>query len=152
MRKKKILFFCSHNACRSQIAEALLRQLASERFDVYSAGLKPLPVHPLVRTVMKECGIDTSTQTSKSISFYIGKEVFNHVVIVCKESEADCPALHPFALNAVVRWPMNDPSAVQTNDPQDTLDAFRRTRDELEHKITEWLNDLTNQPEQGADK
>jgi arsenate reductase len=138
MKKKKVLFFCKHNACRSQIAEAMLKQMAGDRFEAHSAGLHPRPVHPMVHTVMEERGIDTSAQTSKSIDLYSGKEVFDYIIIVCKESEADCPALVPLALN-VLRWPMNDPASVQADQPQEALEAFRAIRDELEIKLTEWL-------------
>jgi arsenate reductase len=147
MKKKKVLFFCKHNACRSQMAEALLRHLASERFEVHSAGLHPQPIHPLVDAVMKELGIDTSRQTSKSIDLYFqqqrrtGSDTFDYIIIVCKESEADCPALYPFALN-VLRWPLNDPALVPAKDPQEAIKAFRAVRDELEIKLTEWLKNL----------
>lgn len=138
MKKKSILFFCKHNSCRSQMAEALLRRLAGGQFDVHSAGLHPKPVHPLVHTVMKERGIDISAQTSKSIDLYTGKDVFDYIVIVCKESEADCPSLYPLALN-IFRWPMNDPAAVQAETPADAIEAFRDIRDEIETRLTEWL-------------
>ncbi len=98
MKKKKVLFFCKHNSCRSQMGEALLRRIAVDRFDVYSAGLHPRPIHPLVYTVMEERGIDISAQTPKSIDLYTGKEIFDYILIVCKESEADCPSLVPMAL------------------------------------------------------
>ena len=138
MKKKKVLFFCKHNSCRSQMAEALLRRLAGDRFDVYSAGLHPRPVHPLVHTVMEERGVDTSGQTSKSIDLYIGKDIFDYIIIVCKESEADCPSLYPLALN-VLRWPMNDPASVQAEVRTDAMESFRDIRDEIETKLTEWL-------------
>jgi arsenate reductase len=138
MKKKKVLFFCKHNACRSQMAEALLRRMAGDRFEVYSAGLHPSPIHPLVQTVMEERGIDVSKQTSKSIDLYAGKEIFDTIIIVCKASEADCPSLVPMALE-VLRWPMNDPAAVQADKPKDAIEAFRDIRDEIETRLTEWL-------------
>jgi arsenate reductase len=138
MKKKKVLFFCKHNACRSQIAEALLTRLAGNRFEVHSAGLYPRPIHPLVHTVMEERGVDTSGQTSKSVDLYIGKEIFDTIIIVCKASEADCPSLVPMALE-VLRWPMSDPASVQADRPKDAIEAFRDIRDEIEGKLTEWL-------------
>lgn len=138
MKKKRVLFFCKHNACRSQIAEALLRRLAGDRFDVFSAGLHPRPVHPLVSTVMEERGIDISGQTSKSIDSFTGREFFDHIIIVCQESEADCPTLYPFALD-VMRWPLNDPASVSGENPEAAMQTFRDVRDELEHKLTDWL-------------
>ena len=151
MKKKRVLFFCKHNACRSQMAEALLRRLAGDRFDTFSAGLHPRPVHPLVHTVMEERGIDVSKQTSKSIDLYMGKDAFDYVIIVCRESEADCPTLYPFALN-VLRWPMNDPASVSGDTPDDALEAFRDTRDELEAKLSQWLKALNEStPEKGKE-
>lgn len=141
MKKKRVLFFCKHNACRSQIAEGLLRRLAGERFEVFSAGLHPSPIHPLVHVVMEERGINTSSQTSKSIDFFTGKGVFDYVIIVCKTSEADCPALTPLALN-VLRWPMSDPASVQTDNSTDAIETFRDVRDQLEVKLTEWLKTI----------
>lgn len=141
MKKKKVLFFCKHNACRSQIGEALLRRLAGDRFEVFSAGLHPRPVHPLVHAVMEERGIDSSRQTAKSIDLYTGNELFDTIIIVCKTSEADCPALTPLALN-VLRWPLNDPASVSTTDPDKAIEAFRDVRDELEVKLTDWLRTI----------
>jgi arsenate reductase len=141
MKKKKVLFFCKHNACRSQMAEALLRHMAGDRFDVFSAGLHPRPIHPLVHTAMEERGVSTAGQTSKSVDFYIGKEIFEYIIIVCKASEADCPALTPLALT-VLRWPMSDPASVQADEPKDAIEAFRDIRDEIEAKLTEWLKTI----------
>ena len=136
-RKPKILFFCKHNACRSQIAEGILRHMAGERFTVYSAGLNPRPIHPHVYTVMNEIGIDIRKQATKSIDLYLGRESLNEIIIVCKESEAECPRLYPFAMH-VERWPLPDPASEQGT-PEEILAAFRRTRDRIEEKIKIWL-------------
>lgn len=136
-KKKKILFFCKHNSCRSQMAEGFLRHLAGERFEVVSAGLTPRTIHPHVYTVMDEVGIDIRKQTSKSIDMYLGGQPMDEIIIVCREGEAECPRLHPFALH-VERWPLTDPALDQ--DGEDSmLDAFRRTRDRIEDKIKIWL-------------
>lgn len=90
---------------------------------------------------MEERGIDTSGQTSKSVDFYMGKEVFDHIIIVCRESEADCPTLYPFALD-VMRWPLSDPASVPGEKQADAIQAFRDVCDELEVKLTEWLQPL----------
>lgn len=136
-KKQRILFFCKHNSCRSQMAEGFLRHLAGERFEVYSAGLTPSPIHPHVYTVMKESGIDIRKQTSKSIDLYLGQQVFDEIIIVCQEGEAECPRLYPFALK-VDRWPLPDPASEQ-GDPEAILDAFRKTRDSIEDKVKIWL-------------
>lgn len=136
-KKKRILFFCKHNSCRSQMAEGFLRRLAGEQFEVYSAGLTPRPIHPHVYTVMQEVGIDISGQTSKSIDLYLGHQPLDEIIIVCQEGEAECPRLYPFALK-VERWPLPDPASEQ-GDPETVLEAFRKTRDTLEEKVKLWL-------------
>ncbi|MBN1269403.1 MAG: arsenate reductase ArsC [Kiritimatiellae bacterium] len=109
MKKQRVLFFCKHNACRSQMAEGILRRLAGDRFEVFSAGLHPRPIHPLVYTVMEERGIDIGGQTSKSIDTFMGRERLDHVIVVCKESEAECPTLYPFAFNVLVEECVEQP-------------------------------------------
>ncbi|MEN6307041.1 MAG: arsenate reductase ArsC [Anaerohalosphaeraceae bacterium] len=139
-KKPRVLFFCKHNSCRSQMAEGLLRHIAGDHFDIYSAGLTPEPIHPLVYTVMEEIGIDISGQTPKGIELYLGHQLFDHIIIVCHEGEAECPKLYPFALH-VERWPLPDPAAVR-GDPIEIADAFRNTRDTIETKIMVWLTEL----------
>ncbi|HML75642.1 MAG TPA: arsenate reductase ArsC [Anaerohalosphaeraceae bacterium] len=139
-RKQRVLFFCKHNSCRSQMAEGLLRHMAGDRFDIYSAGLYPAPIHPLVYTVMEEIGINISSQAPKSVDLYLGRQPFDYIIIVCQESESECPRLYPFALH-VKRWPLPDPAAVR-GDPIEIADAFRNSRDTLEMKIEEWLSTI----------
>ena len=80
-KKIKILFLCTHNSCRSQIAEGLLRDMAGDKFDIYSAGVEPTSVHPLAKKVMKEIGIDISGQHSKSVIAFMEKG-FDYVITV----------------------------------------------------------------------
>ncbi|MBN2841479.1 MAG: arsenate reductase ArsC [Sedimentisphaerales bacterium] len=137
-KKKKVMFYCKHNSCRSQMAEGYLRKAAGDRFDVYSAGLSPRPIHELVYSVMSEVGISLDNQTSKGVDHYLGKDSFDYIIIVCNESEAECPRLYPFALN-LLRWPMPDPAASDGEDLTIALDEFRKTRDMIIDKIDEWL-------------
>lgn len=148
MKKERVLFFCKHNSCRSQMAEGLLRHMAGNRFEVFSAGLYPAPIHPLVYTVMEEIGIDISRQTSKGIDLYLGRELMHTVFIVCREGEAECPKLYPMALK-VERWPLPDPASV-VGEKETVLIAFRNTRDMMETKIRGWLDkmEIENQPNQ----
>jgi len=136
-KKKRILFFCKHNSCRSQMAEAFLKHRTGNRFDVFSAGLSPRPIHPLVYTVMDEAGIDIRKQTPKSIDLYLGREPLDEIIIVCQESEAECPRLYPFALH-VERWPLPDP-ALEKNGSEAMLEVFRKTRDRIKENIKIWL-------------
>ncbi len=144
-KKLRVLFFCKHNSCRSQIAEAILRSLSPDRFEVHSAGLYPQPIHPLVYTVMEEIGMNLHGHASKSVDLYLGKHPFDYIIIVCQESEADCPRLYPFALH-IEHWPMNDPAAI-TENPDAMQKAFQNTRDTLLMKIRQWVDSLETQIE-----
>lgn len=141
-KKKRVLFFCKHNSCRSQIAEAYLKYMGGDAFEVYSAGLRPEPIHPLVDTVMAEEGISLKGHTAKSVDLYLGKQPFDDIIIVCQEGEAECPKLYPFALH-VERWSLSDPAAVTGDAKEDVLKAFRYTRDAIKQRMKEWLNQNT---------
>jgi len=132
-KKERVLFYCKHNSCRSQIAEAYLKHLGGKGYEVYSAGLYPEPIHPMVYEVMKEEDISIGGQTSTGIDLYLGGAPFDQVIIVCREGEAECPKLQPFALN-IERWPLSDPAEV-TGEKELVLDAFRHTRDEIKQRI-----------------
>ena len=136
-KKKRVLFFCKHNSCRSQMAEAWLKHITPDQFEVFSAGLHPEPIHPLVDVVMQEIGISISGQTSKSIDMYLGKQGFDWIIIVCPEGEAECPKLYPFALN-IERWPLSDPASLEGSKEQ-VLETFRRIRDQIKERIEQWL-------------
>lgn len=119
------------------MAEGLLRHLAGDRFEVYSAGLYPRPVHPLAIEVIKEAGIDISRQRSKGIDDVraVGKIFF--LIIVCANAEAGCPDTYKPALVRLV-WPFDDPSRA-TGSKAAQLSRFRRTRDEIRARIERWL-------------
>jgi arsenate reductase len=119
------------------MAEAYLKYMGQDNFDVFSAGLTPEPIHPLVETVMAEEGISLKGQTAKSVDLYLGKQPFDHIFIVCREGEAECPKLYPFAMQ-VERWSLSDP-AIVTGDQDDVLAAFRHTRDAIKKHIEDWL-------------
>jgi arsenate reductase len=136
-QKPKVLFYCKHNSARSQMAEGLLRNMAADRFEIFSAGVSPRPIHPMVYTVMEEIGIDISGQTSKSIDTFFNRGLIDTIIIVCHESEVECPRLHPLALK-VLNWPLDDPAAT-FGQQQTVLQAFRFARDKLKKKLTDWL-------------
>ena len=92
-KRQKVLFVCTGNSCRSQIAEGLLRHLANDRFDVYSAGSHPSRVHPNAITVMKELNIDISGHTSDSIHHYLDKGI-DIVITVCDNAEQVLSLIH----------------------------------------------------------
>jgi arsenate reductase len=138
-RKQGVLFLCTHNAARSQMAEALLRHLAADRFEVYSAGLEPTAVHPLTRQVLIEAGIDVSGLHAKGVNEFLGKASVQHAIVVCNEEEWQCPRLFPFAV-ANVRWPFEDPMQA-TGTEAERLAAFRRVRDVIEARLRSWLQE-----------
>ena len=129
--KKTVLFLCTHNSCRSQIAEGLLRDRAGDKFAVYSAGVEPTLVHPLAKEVMKEIGIDISGQQSKSVDKFLDKE-FDYVITVCDNVRQTCP----FFPGNVERlhWNLEDPAEV-TGTEEKRLKEFRKIRDQLNDHI-----------------
>jgi arsenate reductase len=139
-RKPTVLFLCTHNAARSQMAEALLRHLAGDRFEVASAGLEPTAVHPLTRQVLIEAGIDASGLHAKGVNQFLGKASVQHAIVVCTEAEWQCPRLFPFAVGNL-RWPFEDPVQV-TGTEAERFAAFRRARDAIEARLRTWLTEL----------
>jgi len=136
--KPVILFLCTGNSARSQMAEAVLRHLAGDRFDVHSAGTEPKPVHPMTHRVMAELGIDSSGQRSKDLREYLGRVSINTAVVVCERAQQQCPRIYPFALETLY-WPFDDPAAVPPTDPERQLAEFRRVRDAIAARLREWL-------------
>jgi arsenate reductase len=137
-KKSNVLILCTGNSCRSQMAEGLLRHYAGDRFDVYSAGTVPKgEVHPLAVRVMDEIGIDISGQRPKSLEHYLGRLAIQHLIIVCDGANASCPSIWPM-MQQRHYWPFDDPAAFVGDDEQ-TLDEFRRVRDEIRGRLLEWL-------------
>jgi arsenate reductase len=132
--KKRILFLCTGNAARSQMAEGLARAFHGEVVDVVSAGSRPAGwVHPLAVKALADVGIDATSHTSKSADQFLGEE-FDVVVTVCDSAAQDCP-VWPKA-KRIEHWPIEDPSW-GPDDPKTRYDRFIQTRDELEGRIDE---------------
>lgn len=127
-----VLFVCTHNSSRSQMAEGLLRHQAGDRFDVYSAGTRPGGVNPFAVDVMAEIGIDISGHTSDPIDAYTDMPL-DIVVTVCDDAAENCPYIP--AQKANVHRGFEDPSAVTGTDEEKQA-AFRRVRDE----VAEWID------------
>jgi arsenate reductase len=136
MNKIKVLFLCTGNSARSQVAEALLREYAGDHFDVYSAGLEPKGIHPYTRQVMHEMGIDLSGQRSKHLNEYIGKLRFEHLITVCGNAEQACPTFPGAGRRQ--HWPFDDPAAVEGSE-EHKLAAFREVRDQIGRRVRAWL-------------
>ena len=135
MKKKRVLFLCTHNAARSHMAEGWLRVMSGDRFEATSAGVEATQVHLLAITVMAEIGIDISGQTSKQVKPYIGQP-WSYVITVCDSAHERCP-LFPFVTN-YRRWECPDRSQA-TGTAEERLRVFRRVRDEITARMRTWL-------------
>lgn len=129
----RVLFLCTHNSARSQMAEGLLRHVAAERFIVASAGTEKTLVRPEAVAVMAELGIDISRHTSKTYQEFLGK--VDVVVTVCDSAHQACPYFP--GVKTRLHWPVADPSGV-TGSEEDRLKAFRAARDQLREKVIEF--------------
>ncbi len=137
---RNILILCTRNSARSQMAEGILRKYVGDRFQVYSAGLDPERIHPLVEPVMREIGIDISAQRSKSVKEYLGRLTAHYLIVVCENAERDCPKIFP-GPGERLYWPFDDPAAVEGT-AEERLEAFRRVRDEIAARLRAWLREL----------
>ena len=136
MSKPKVLFLCTGNSARSQMAEGLLRAMAGDHFDVFSAGTEPKGgILPEVQEVMREVGIDTSLQWSKSVMEYMGKVNFANVITVCADAEENCPVVF-LNMGTHDHWPFDDPAKF---DEEQRLKSTRRVRDQIEEHLRLWL-------------
>jgi arsenate reductase (thioredoxin) len=137
--KQNVLFLCTGNSCRSQMAEGFLRHLAGDRFNVYSAGTDPAErVHPRAVEAMSEVGVDISGQRPKGVKEYLGKLKVRYLIIVCSGADESCPRVFPGVLHRLF-WPFDDPARL-TGDEEEMQDGFRRIRDEIAAQIEQWLS------------
>lgn len=134
--KKRVLFLCTHNSARSQMAEGLLRHLAGDRFDVASAGTEETRVHPLAIEAMREAGIDISAHRSKTLDAFTGQH-FDLVITVCDRANESCPI---FPGTHRIHWSFEDPSAATGTDEQ-RLHAFRTVRDAIRERLELFVAD-----------
>jgi arsenate reductase (thioredoxin) len=130
--KKRVLFLCTGNSARSQMAEGMLRNIAGDRYDVVSAGTNPKGLHPRSVDVMNEIRIDVSRQTSKDVQQFLGQQ-FDYVITVCDRAKAQCP-IFPGA--EPIHWGFDDPAEAP---PGSELETFRRVRDEIGQRLRLFL-------------
>lgn len=140
-KRPQVLFLCTHNTARSQMAEALLRRHTGDRFEVYSAGYEPTDINPFTRQVMAEVGLDLGGQYAKGVKEYLGKINFAYVIIVCDRAEKTCPTAFPSISRQRLFWPFEDPVAFKGTD-EEKLAKFREIRDQIDQRIRQWLNEL----------
>jgi len=137
MDKKKVIFICTGNACRSQMAEGLLRHMAGDKFEVYSAGSHPSRLHPASVAVMAEWNIDITHHTSEPINDYLETGI-DIVITVCDNAKQICPT---FPGNVKrIHWGLDDPYHGWGAKPEDLL-PYREIRDELKDRIKVFLTE-----------
>jgi len=135
-KKKRVLFLCTGNSCRSQMAEALLRELAGNEFDAVSAGTNPTRINAMAVRVMAEAAIDISSQHSKSVDEMKG-EKFDYVITVCDRAREACPVFPHDAQK--LHWSFEDP-AEATGTEEERLSVFRRVRDEIAERVRDFAS------------
>jgi arsenate reductase (thioredoxin) len=141
--RARVLFLCTHNSARSQMAEGLLRNLAGDRFEVMSAGTEATHVRPLAVRAMEEVGVDISGQESETLDRYLS-EPFDRVITVCDEANEACP-FFPGASERL-HWSFPDPSKAEGTD-EERLQVFRRVRDDIGDRIRRELIGTDNEKE-----
>ena len=129
--RERVIFLCTHNSARSQMAEGMLRAWAPARFEAFSAGTVRTALRPEAVQAMREIGIDISSQQSKSID-ELGRRSFDRLVTVCDEARESCPTLP--GVRQQEHWQIDDPSAVGGSSEK-LMAAFRRARDDLAERV-----------------
>ncbi len=136
--KPRVLFLCTGNSCRSQMAEGLLRSLAVDRFEVDSAGTNPVGLNPGAVAAMKELGVDIAGHASKSLDGFLNQRI-DYVVTVCDRARESCPTL-PGAVT-LLHWSFDDP-AVAKGSVEERQAVFRRVRDEIAERVRQFVEDV----------
>jgi arsenate reductase len=133
--KQRVLFLCTGNSARSQMAEGLLRHCAGDRYEVFSAGTQPVGLNPGAVEAMRELGIDIAGQRSKHMNEFI-RQPFDYVITVCDRAKDACPRW-PHAAT-LLHWSFEDPAAA-TGTAEERRQAFRTVRDQIRMHIEEFL-------------
>lgn len=136
--KQKVLFVCTRNSCRSQIAEGLLNKMAAKYFEVYSAGSHPSRVHPNAISVMREINIDISNHTSNSVVEYLNTGI-DIVITVCDNAKLACPIFPKKTME--IHWSIDDPSE-GWDENEEHLTNFRQARTDIQGHIKNFLNEM----------
>lgn len=136
INKKRVLFLCTGNSCRSQMAEGFLRHLAGDKFEVFSAGVKPTQMNPMATEVMSEAGVDISKHKSKPAMGFINQQ-FDYVITVCDNAKQTCPAFP--GRYKKIHWDIPDPAEFSSDSREEIFKEFRRIRDMIKEKIKEFI-------------
>lgn len=136
-KRTKVLFLCTGNSARSILAEALLRDMAGDRFEVFSAGTEPKGVNPLTLKSLEEIGVSTAGLRSKNLSEYLGQQLFGYVIIVCSHAAESCPTVWPGAQH-ILHLFFDDPAAAEGSEEQ-RLQKFREVRDQIRSALQDFI-------------
>ncbi len=139
MSKIKVLFLCTGNSARSQMAETFLKKYGGDQYEVYSAGIEPRDIHPYTERVMEEVGISLRGHYSKHIKEYMGRINFAYVIILCEEAEKQCPTTFP-GITQRLKWSFEDPAAIVESDDKKLM-KFQEVRDKIEERVKFWLSE-----------
>jgi len=138
MQRTKVLFMCVHNSARSQMAEAILNDMAGDRFEAQSAGIEPGALNPYAVKVMEEAGIDISQKKTAGVfDVYKSGLIFSYVITVCDEATAEKCPIFP-GVTQRIHWNFPDPSALHGTD-EDKLRGTREICDAIKAQIEEWV-------------
>jgi arsenate reductase (thioredoxin) len=137
MGKPTVLFLCTGNSARSQMAEALLRHRAGDRFEAHSAGTEPKGVNPLTIRVLEEIGVSTDGLRSKGVKEFLGRMTVRHMIVVCSDADKKCPTTWPGMVNRQF-WPFDDPAAAEGTE-EERLSVFRAIRDQIDARLKAWI-------------
>jgi arsenate reductase len=135
-RQQTILFLCTGNSCRSQMAEGFARRLAGDSYRVFSAGTAPKEIHPLTVRVMQEAGINITCQYSKNLTD-VPLDTVDQIVTLCGESDEHCPTLRSPVQRT--HWPLADPALARGNEAE-ILEVFRSVRDEIRARVENFFS------------
>lgn len=130
----RVLFLCTANSARSQIAEGFLRFLGKNDFEVFSAGTEPNTLHPMAIQAMQDVGIDISAQQSKHLNQFLDQE-FDYIITVCDRARDACPTFP--GDNELIHWSYPDPAALE--DPEVRMRAFRKLVIEMRERLYLWV-------------
>ena len=137
--KKRVLFLCTGNSCRSQMAEGWLRHLGGEQFDVVSAGTHRVGLNPYAVRVMQESHVDISNHVSERVDPYL-EQHFDYVITVCDRAQENCP-IFPGA-SSMQHWSFDDPAKAKGTYEQQLV-VFRKIRDEIAERIRHFIKDVS---------
>lgn len=138
-KKPKVLFLCTGNSARSQMAEGLMRHIAGADYDVYSAGLEPKGINPFAIQAMDKLGIDIRGQTSTDVMEYLGRVEFPYLITLCGHAEQNCPRAF-LSMGEHQHWDLEDPAAFVGSD-EEKLAKFVEIRNEIDSRIHAWIGE-----------